>query len=69
MTEKKTQQISTVIYSDWHWDKLKELANEAGIPITTCARDLLYAAIEQTSDNPPPRTQPVHLQRFDQGAK
>ena len=70
MTEKKKEpQISTKIFSDWHWGRLQELAEEAGIPITVCARDLLYAAIEQASDNPPPRQQPVHLQKFDQGAK
>jgi len=70
MTEKKSaQQISAKIFSDWHWDRLLELAEEAGIPYTTCARDLLYAAIEQASDDPPARQQPVHLQKFDQGAK
>ena len=63
-------QISTTIYLfDWHCKRLLELAEEAGVPYTTCARDLLYAAIEQASDNPPPRTQPVHLQKFDEGAK
>ena len=69
MPEKKKQQISTLIYSDWHWNRLTELADEAAIPVTTCARDLLYAAIEQASENPPPRQQPRHLQRFDEGAK
>ena len=69
MTDKKMLQISTKIYSEWHKKRLLELAEEAGISYTTCARDLLYAAIEQASDNPPPRTQLVHLQRFDEGAK
>lgn len=69
MTDKKMLQISTKIYSEWHSKRLLELAEEAGITYTTCARDLLYAAIEQASENPPPRTQPVHLQKFDQGAK
>ena len=70
MTDKKNcPQISTKIFSDWHWQRLQELADEAGIPCTTCARDLLYAAIEQASDDPPGRKQPVHLQKFDEGAK
>ena len=69
MTDKKMLQISTKIYSEWHSKRLLELAEEAGISYTTCARDLLYAAIEQASDNPPARQQPVHLQKFDQGAK
>ena len=67
--KKKDPQISTKIFSDWHWQRLQQLAQEAEIPITVCARDLLYAAIEQTSDNPPARKQPVHLQRFDEGTK
>jgi len=69
MMEKKMLQISTKIYSEWHSERLLELAEEAGISYTTCARDLLYAAIAQASENPPERQQPVHLQRFDQGAK
>ena len=53
----------------WHYKQLEELSEMTGLAVTQIARDLLMAAIEQTSDNPPARQQPVHLQKFDEGAK
>ena len=52
----------------WHLMQLEKLSEESGYSVSQIARDLLMAAIEQTSDNPPPRQQPLHLHRFDQGA-
>ena len=52
----------------WHLLQLEQLSEESGYSLGQIARDLLFAAIEQTSDNPPPRQQPLHLHRFDQGA-
>ena len=52
----------------WHLLQLEQLSEESGYSVSQIARDLLLAAIEQTSDDPPPRQQPLHLHRFDQGA-
>lgn len=51
----------------WHLKQLLSLAYRAGVSPTTVARDLLFAALEQTSDVAPPRPQPLHLDLFDKG--
>ena len=53
----------------WHLKQLMFLADQSNLPPTTIGRDLLLAALEQTSDNPPEREKPFHLQKFDDGAK
>ena len=54
----------------WHEQQLLKLAGEAQKPHTTVARELLMAALEQTSDNPPPKpVGPTHLVKFNQGRK
>ena len=53
----------------WHEQQLLKLAQEAQKPYTTVARELLMAALEQTSDNPPEQVGSTHLVKFNKGRK
>ena len=53
----------------WHAKELEKLAAESMIGHCTVARELLMAAIEQASDDPPPRVGGTHLKRFFEGRK
>ena len=53
----------------WHAKELEKLAAESMICHGTVAKDLLMAAIEQASDDPPPRIGGTHLKRFFEGRK
>ena len=63
-----TIQVSTRVRG-WHEQQLLKLAEESRKPYTTVARELLMAALEQTSENPPPDTGFRHLDKFHQGRK
>jgi len=53
----------------WHEQRLMELAKEALLPHNTVAKDLLMAALEQASKDPPPRVGAAHLKKFHEGRK
>ena len=53
----------------WHEQQLLKLAEEAQKPYSTVAKELLMAALEQTSDNPPEQVSSPHLIKFNQGRK
>ena len=63
-----TVQISVRLYG-WHARRLEALAKESQLGPNTVARELLMAAIEQASDDPPPRVGGTHLKRFFEGRK
>lgn len=49
----------------WHAEQLKALARESELGPCTVARQLLMAAVEQASGDPPPKVDSTqHLQRF-----
>ena len=52
----------------WYCKQLKFLAEKSNLPVAHIARDLLYAALAQTSDNPPKRKQDLHLELFNQNS-
>jgi predicted DNA-binding protein len=53
----------------WHKQQLLSLTKEAQRSHTTIARELLMAALEQTSDNPPEQVGSTHLVKFHNGRK
>ena len=54
----------------WHAEQLKALARESELGPCTVARELLMAAIEQASGDPPPKVDPTqHLKRFHRGGR
>ena len=53
----------------WYERRLMELAKEALLPHNTVAKELLMAALEQASDDPPPRAGIAHLKKFHEGRK
>jgi hypothetical protein len=59
-------QVSLRLYG-WHAKRLEALAKESKLGPCTVARELLIAAIEQASDDPPPRVEGSHLERFYAG--
>ena len=63
-----TTQVATRL-KGWHEQQLFKLAEEAQKPHTTVARELLMAALEQTSDNPPKQVGSTHLVKFNKGRK
>ena len=61
----KNDQVGIRLGKDsWHLKQLLSLAYRAGVSPTVVARDLLCAALEQTSDAAPPKPQPLHLELF-----
>ena len=65
MTEPKEGMQLGIRIDGWHWERLQELAQQAGLTPTAAGRDLLFAALEQASERGPAR--PIHLQQFDRG--
>ena len=63
-----TTQVSMRL-RDWHEQQLLKLAEEAQKPHSTVARELLMAALEQTSNNPPEPVGSTHLVKFNKGRK
>ena len=63
-----TLQVS-IRLKGWHEQQLLKLAQEAQKPHSTIARELLMAALEQTSDNPPEQVGSTHLVKFNKGRK
>ena len=53
----------------WHEQRLMELSKEALLPHNTVAKELLMAALEQASNDPPPRAGIAHLKKFHEGRK
>ena len=53
--------------SGWHEQRLKELSKETHLPHNKVAKELLMAALEQASDDPPQRAGTAHLKKFHEG--
>ena len=68
VVERMTLQVGTRLRG-WHEQQLLKLAEEAQKPYSTVAKELLMAALEQTSDNPPEEVGSPHLIKFNKGRK